>query len=247
MEGLLKELTGFLQLYDQQTSEWLTGYRRRGGHISCKRGCHNCCSLAVNCTLPEALWLARHLPDTFINPLERYVEKLLQLMSDVTDMKGYLRVVRNRAGGCPFLAEDGSCGVYEWRPLSCRSLFSTDSPKYCAADFSALCSEEKESFVSRLDRDVVRFPTAYVDVTQQLAHKMEQMVLAHMLKATGVALSGNLPYLVWLEKRHDLMLRFTWGEGEALRYLAHEDLGHRFLVDIQKGNQKVHLIPRQES
>ena len=68
---------------------------------------------------------------------------------------------------------------------------------------------------------------------------MESLILAGMLKEKGISLSGNMPFMVWLERKHDLALRFTWGKGEVLRYLAAQDLGRRFLLDVQKGDQKV--------
>ena len=247
MEGLLDSLRQYEQLFDQQSAEWIAGYRRRGGEIFCRRGCHNCCLLAVNCSYPEALRVARHLPETYRDALENYVAGLIPLLHDVHDLKGYLRGVRQHAGGCPFLAADGSCGIYEWRPLSCRSLLSTADPAYCAVDLAALPERTRDAFLARLDRDVVRFPTAYVEVTQGLAQKLEKMLLLQMLKATGVSLGGNLPYLVWLELHHDLALRFSWGAAEVLRYLAKRDLGPRFLLEVQRGEQKVHLIPRRES
>jgi len=247
VEKVLKETPELQHLYDLQVEEWVAGYRRRGGTISCRKGCSNCCRLVVNTTFPEVVAIARHLPERFENRLESYVKGLARIAAEADGLKSYLRGVRNRAGGCPFLDPDGSCGIYDWRPLSCRSLLSTDDPKYCAADFANMPQEEKQAFVAGLDRSVVRFPTAYVEITQQLAQQMEGLLLASMLKETGVALSGNLPYMVWLERQHELLLRFSWGKGEVLRYLAANDLGRRYLLDVQKGETKVHLTPRRES
>ena len=247
MEPLLEEVKELHRLYNQQTDEWLTGFLKRGGKIFCRRGCHNCCSLVVNCTFPEALWISRHLPEEFVEPLKDYAVKVQNIAAASSDLKSYLKGVRNQAGGCPFLAEDGSCGIYIWRPLSCRSLLSTKDPKYCAADFSSMPQDEKGAFLASLDRSVVRFPTAYIDITQQLAQQMEMLILAQMLEREGVSISGNMPYQVWLEREHDLGLRFSWGKGEALRYLASQDLARNYLLDIQKGAQKVHLTPRRGS
>jgi len=243
----MNDVTQLQHLFDLQTDEWLAGYRKRGGQIFCRRGCHNCCSLVVNCSFPEAAWVAQHLPEAYVLRLEEYAQKMIRLAEEAHDLKSYLRDVRNQAGGCPFLAEDGACGVYVWRPLSCRSLLSTAHSRYCAADFASMEHDEKEAFVTSLDRDVVRYPTAYVDVTQHLAQQMEALLLKGMQQDKGVSLSGNMPYLVWLERKHDLSLRLSWGRGELLRYMAACGLERRYLTEVHHGDQRVSLTPRQES
>jgi Fe-S-cluster containining protein len=36
---------------------------------------------------------------------------------------------------CAFLEEDGSCGIYEVRPLTCRIYMSFSTPEYCDPDY----------------------------------------------------------------------------------------------------------------
>jgi Fe-S-cluster containining protein len=36
---------------------------------------------------------------------------------------------------CPFILSNGSCGVYEQRPVTCRMYFSETDPKYCGPAF----------------------------------------------------------------------------------------------------------------
>jgi Fe-S-cluster containining protein len=49
-----------------------------------------------------------------------------------------------RGQACPFLAKDGSCGVYEWRPMACRMFFAESSPRFCAG--KALASPWNRNF-----------------------------------------------------------------------------------------------------
>jgi len=243
----MSDVTDLQNMFDHQVDEWLAGYRKRGGQIYCQRGCHNCCSLVVNCSFPEAARVALHLPASYEKALDDYVTRIIALAAEAQDLKSYLKGVRNLDGGCPFLAEDGACGIYAWRPLSCRSLLSTAHPRFCAADFAGMPQGEKESFVNSLDREVVRYPTAYVEVSQQLAQQMESLILGHMQQEKGVSLSGNLPYLVWLERKHDLTLRLSWGQGELLRYLAATGLERHYLMELRRGDQKVTVTPRRGS
>ncbi|PLY04841.1 MAG: zinc/iron-chelating domain-containing protein [Desulfuromonas sp.] len=243
----MNEVTEFQHLFDLQVDEWLTGYRKRGGQVYCKRGCSNCCSLVVNCSFPEAVWVARHLPDCYDKVLGDYVERLVALATESKDLKGYLRNVRYYAGGCPFLEQDGACGIYSWRPLSCRALLSTAPAKFCAADFPNMPQSEKQAFLHSLDREAVRYPTAYVEITQHLAQQLEQLLLGSMQNEFGVSLSGNLPYLVWLERQHNISLQLTRGQGELLRSLALLNLEKRYLTELCRGKQRVHVTPHRES
>ncbi len=67
--------------------------------VACARGCHACCAPGLTVLPVEAERLARHLED---HPV---VQGTLGLRPD----------------RCVFLDGDGACGVYEARPLLCRT------------------------------------------------------------------------------------------------------------------------------
>ncbi len=33
---------------------------------------------------------------------------------------------------CPFLGKEGTCGIYDIRPMSCRMFFAESSPRFCS-------------------------------------------------------------------------------------------------------------------
>ncbi len=171
----------------------------KGGTIHCKRGCAGCCSLNVRCTLTEAVALAPHLTDSQIKAIHLHAEKLKQINHDSSDLKSFLKASRDQVVPCPLLDADGACSVYAYRPLACRALLSTMDPHYCTLDFSTLNSAEKQAFMAQLDQDSVNFPTHYLAMPQQIAQAAEMECLEKMKEAFGVAVTGNLPYLLELE------------------------------------------------
>jgi Fe-S-cluster containining protein len=92
---------------------------------ACRKGCFFCCFQPVEANLPEVLLLADHLRRT-LSPQE---------MSALRErMDHHQERVRANPGGnalCPLNVE-GSCTVYEARPLLCRGFNSLDA-KECEA------------------------------------------------------------------------------------------------------------------
>ena len=194
---------------DHEISAWQKSYLAQGGHIHCARGCSNCCSLAVETTLPEAMRIASLLNVEQAGPLQHYIDRLFTAISQITDLKSYLRLHRQKIGPCPFLTEEGACGIYFCRPLACRALLSTRNSDWCAVDFADLHPLEREAFMSSLDREVVAFPTHYAAVPQHLAAEREGELNHAMQESFGTRVSGNLPLLVWLELKHNFSALLT--------------------------------------
>ena len=46
---------------------------------------------------------------------------------------------------CPFSNEVGDCGIYRFRPVSCRMYFSETDPRYCTPEF--LQTEKNDSYI----------------------------------------------------------------------------------------------------
>lgn len=90
---------------------------------ACGKGCSHCCSHKVGVTMPEVLAITRYL-QAFPEQLDRVRNKAAQLAQNPLifsdEDKPRARIA------CALLNDDGSCGVYDVRPLPCRSWLSTD-------------------------------------------------------------------------------------------------------------------------
>ena len=102
------------------------------GAVSCHRGCSNCCYQMVAVTFADAWVLAAYvlaLPAEERKGLLEAMERDYSIQAH-EDHVSWLEYKRP----CPFLASDGTCGVYGIRPVNCRQVLSRASPDYCAPD-----------------------------------------------------------------------------------------------------------------
>jgi Fe-S-cluster containining protein len=213
---LLEEVAVQRQCLDMMNAAWIGEYAARGGVIHCGRGCHGCCSLAVNCTLTEAVGLAGCLDVTQLAAVGAYAGRLRELTATVQDLKGYLQMQRREMGMCPLLAHDGACSAYVSRPLSCRSLLSTRESYWCGVDFAEVAPAEKEAYLTSLDRSAVAFPLHYLASAQETGRELESRQLAHMQELFGFSCYGCMPVLVTLVHDHGLSGAASRKEAEAL-------------------------------
>ena len=220
--------------FDGRIALRLAEYEGRGGRIFCGRGCRACCTLTVDCGFGEALLVAEALSETQGNALDGYVARLRERLPTVTDLKSYLRMQRRELGDCPFLDREGACAVYEARPFACRALFSTRPAEWCGVDFGELPAIERQLFMTSLDRAVVDFPTHYLAEPRDLAREVEGAGLLAMERAFGFSLAGNLPYLVWLEKKYALSQRCVEGDAVVTALLEAEGLCLPFVLHLGK-------------
>jgi Fe-S-cluster containining protein len=234
--NLLDELAIQRECLDMMSAAWVADYRSHGGSIFCGRGCRECCSLTVNCTLTEAVALAPLLNDSQAKAVAEYAVRLSGTITTVTDLKGYLRMQRRDMGWCPLLEVDGACGVYAQRPLSCRALLSTKESFYCGVDFADLTSEEKQAYVESLDRSVTDFPLHYVASTRETGGEMEARSLTLMRQKFGFSLYGNMPVLVYLVREKCLAEAVLLGRPAVEDVAMKAGLAHPFLVDFGNGD-----------
>jgi Fe-S-cluster containining protein len=90
---------------------------------ACSKGCSWCCSHKVGVTVPEVIAIVAHLrasPERLELVRKRAAELAQNPLIFSDSEKPRARIP------CALLTEDGSCGVYEVRPLPCRSWLSTD-------------------------------------------------------------------------------------------------------------------------
>jgi hypothetical protein len=231
-QSLIDEVRQQQALFDEKARASTEDFTAGGGRIYCGRGCRNCCNLAVQCTFTEALPVAEALSDEQAATLRGHVGRLRQHLQKAADLKSYLRLHRQTIGYCPFLEADGACGVYAARPFACRSLLSTRPADWCAVDFADLHPLEKQAYLSSLDPAVVAWPTHYLAAPRDLAQEMEATAAWQMLDTFGFTLSGNLPFLVWLETEYQLSAVAARGHAATLALLEKEGLNLAFLVSL---------------
>jgi len=221
-------------IFDREITSWADRYRRAGGKLFCDKGCSNCCTLAVNCTFPEALRISANLSEPRAARVREHASRLLTHVREVTDLKSYLRLHRQKIGSCPFLDDAGSCGIYRERPFSCRALLSTRESRWCGLDFARLSSDEKRAFVESLDRSVTSFPLHYVAATQEQGQALETEAAENMASRFGFSLYGNLPYLVHLERELQLSKIIPQGFEITMSFLDQNGLLNPFLLTLDR-------------
>eukprot|EP01126_Amoeba_proteus_P049275 TRINITY_DN5751_c0_g2_i3.p1 TRINITY_DN5751_c0_g2~~TRINITY_DN5751_c0_g2_i3.p1 ORF type:complete len:274 (-),score=58.32 TRINITY_DN5751_c0_g2_i3:169-990(-) len=118
----------FLVRSDEQ-DEKITGKAR---NISCKKGCNHCCHRLVNVTSDEAPILARQLARIEGgNVTEKTIERLKsQLAISAKPFEYWLAPSRDTR--CVFLDQEGTCSIYDKRPLECRLWRVETDPYLCS-------------------------------------------------------------------------------------------------------------------
>ncbi|MBT1074962.1 YkgJ family cysteine cluster protein [Geobacter grbiciae] len=230
-QQLMAEVRDQQALFDVAVREWVAGYALKQGTIHCGKGCHACCSLAVNCTFTEAQAVSAGPADRHATALAQHAAAIRAAAFSSSDFPSFLRA-RRALGDCPFLDNDGACGVYGRRPFSCRSLLATRESHWCGADFSTLSREEKRAFMESLDQTVVAFPMHYVKATQELGQEFEERSAGRMIETFGFSLYGNLPALVFLEREHRLSEAVAKGRDAVQELVERAGYGHPFLVSF---------------
>lgn len=230
LDVMMEEIEQRQQFFDQFCAAWWTEYRLKGGQIYCANGCSGCCSLVVNCSLPEALRVAGALGRQHYTRLAEWAGTVLPLADQANNLKNWLSGYRQAGIRCPFLDESGSCSVYRVRPLSCRSLLATREPVWCTTDFSALSADQKQAFMAELDRSSVAFPTHYAATPQELGQELEEATLRQMESVYGFSMLGCLPWLVWAELQHGISSWLQEGRESVEKRLQDQGLLQTFLA-----------------
>ena len=147
--------------------------------VTCARSCSHCCSHYVTSVEPfELLFLHGRIQADARYPgriiaLHRRVSQFKALRqrdvekpesADAEDKALYRYYLRGQA--CPFLAEGGSCGIYENRPMSCRMFYSMSHPSLCKG--KAVVSPGNRNFLIELpdsiEADLARSGALFADL-----------------------------------------------------------------------------------
>ena len=109
-------------VFDQANAQWIA---ERGAGLVCRAGCSLCCSLRVDVFAHEIFLIADHLRAHFsAEMLAGLKARLSTHAARILPLTPFEHATQNAA--CPLLAEDGRCGIYAVRPLSCRRHHSLD-------------------------------------------------------------------------------------------------------------------------
>ena len=232
---LITELQELQLLFDGEIRGWVDAYEAGGGRIFCGKGCRGCCSLAVNASFTEAVAVAGVLNEALARRVRGHAAVLREKCRTISDLRSYLRMHREQTDGCPFLDEEGSCGIYAVRPFSCRSLLATRESRYCSLDFAKLTAEEKAAFIAGLDLTAVSFPMHYLAASQVRGQELESRAARGMADRFGFSLYGSLPILVFLEREHGLSRIAAQGYEPVMALLEKTGLDSPFLVMVDQG------------
>lgn len=95
--------------------------------VSCKKGCSACCHMEVEVTTYEAEILKQVVRDGYAIDRSRLQAQSQRQLQDPAWREG----MRNAQNPCVFLDGEGSCGIYEHRPVMCRRHSVTSPAENC--------------------------------------------------------------------------------------------------------------------
>lgn len=97
----------------------------------CRSGCSFCCYMPVHALEIEIILIAVWVFQTQRpEVVQRYQQKIVEARQKIGSARDDARMKLRVA--CPFL-DEGSCGIYEVRPIACRAYFSPDA-KACEVE-----------------------------------------------------------------------------------------------------------------
>ncbi len=102
--------------------------------IACSAGCSFCCHLEVGLGVPELVRLSVHIREMETDARTALRQRVKAAVRAIGARRGKAR--KKARIMCPLLTAQGTCGVYEARPLACRTHVSADR-EACRRDWAA--------------------------------------------------------------------------------------------------------------
>ncbi len=93
--------------------------------VSCRKGCAACCQQLIYLSMTEAMDIAREHHAYLESVRPQLEEQASRLMRDANPGKYW-------GEKCIFLAGDGTCSIYDKRPLTCRAHYVSTPAEVCA-------------------------------------------------------------------------------------------------------------------
>ena len=132
-------IQSYLDVAQEVDHEFARAHRLHGKWIRCRRGCTDCCHHIFQISEVEAAYVSagfRGLADEQREKLSKNAAAHLRSRDTIMQEHGYIEAWGNLPRpetrlACPALV-DGSCGIYDHRPLICRKfgvpLYYPDKP-----------------------------------------------------------------------------------------------------------------------
>ncbi len=109
--------------------------------VTCSKGCSSCCSEPVYSRESEVDFIVGKISKAWTRQEKDALEARTEAWKDRFVAAGFLDVdtpkvmpYRASKNPCPLLAADGSCSIYEIRPLECRLFIATGPREACEDD-----------------------------------------------------------------------------------------------------------------
>ncbi|GIM27362.1 hypothetical protein CPJCM30710_00280 [Clostridium polyendosporum] len=166
------------------------GLNQFSGYAPCQKGCGTCCSLYLECTPIEAELIRRYVKDNFsqeeidniILRLKCMNEQFEQIIKSSGENKEeIIKKYLDRKQPCIFLTKENSCGLYEVRPLVCRSFIVFSAAENCKGEGEIIRPALAPANIGRiainqLSMAVVRFKNMHEIVNNEKTPVMKPLI-----------------------------------------------------------------------
>jgi len=156
---------------------------RRGGKISCRKGCHAACCrhLMVSLSVPEALAMVGEVDSLDAESRTRTIRSCATVAAKIRDhfkdkpsvtaghqlKDGILDWYMDLDVECPFFVEN-CCSIYKRRPMTCRECLVT-SP-------DSLCKKKAGQLVKQVNLPI-RFSAVLTQLSRELYNTKDELVV----------------------------------------------------------------------
>lgn len=174
--------------------------------VACDKGCAYCCHTMVSVLPPEAFFLANHIETAFEPDISKAMRQ--RVIEHDAAHRGLSGAARHEGHiACPMLdPETWLCTVHGARPLTCRSMHSSDKPS-CKKAF-----DERDAYISTPSHQL------FFENTQAYYDAFGTALQEHGVEIEPLELNAALA-TIWTEKN----VLNRWIAGEKVFEAAYAD------------------------